>query len=208
MLQCFCTQPGLRCWGVASSDPPEPPDSRQYPPCRGTALRKNRPLVPWSNSRTTFFYHGVGFFMVMLDAGQLFRCAGQHFMCVATGPPVRGDPISQSQPHIPFKPLPPALDPKQPANDQCVDIIWAKAARGIWGLAHVFNNKLFLTRDIMDDDAVPMHFNVPESKPKPKPKPAPKPNAAPKPVPKGQHRQEFRMVYHRKKGFTSKPVEH
>ena len=90
---------------------------------------------------------------------------------------------------------------------QCVDIIWAKAARGVWGLAHVFNNKLFFTRDIMDDDAVPMHFNVPEPKPKPKPKPAPKATAAPKPGPKGQHRQEFRMVYHRKKGFTSQPVE-
>ena len=93
------------------------------------------------------------------------------------------------------------------ANDQCVDIIWAKAARGVWGLAHVFNNKLFFTRDIMDDDAVPKHFNVPEPKPKPKPKPAPKATAAPKPCPKGQHRQEFRMVYHRKKGFTSQPVE-
>ena len=53
----------------------------------------------------------------------------------------------------------------------------------------------------MNDDAVPKHFNVPEPKPKPKPKPAPKPG------PKGQHRQEFRMVYHRKKGFTSQPVE-
>ena len=38
--------------------------------------------------------------------------------------------------------------------------------------------------------------------------PAPKPNAAPKPGPKGQHRQEFRMVYHRKNGFTSELVEH
>ena len=37
--------------------------------------------------------------------------------------------------------------------------------------------------------------------------PAPKATAAPKPGPKGQHRQEFRMVYHRKKGFTSQPVE-
>ena len=61
--------------------------------------------------------------------------------------------------------------------------------------------------DIMDDDAVPKHFNVPEPKPKPKPKPAPKATAAPKPGPKGQHRQEFRMVYHRKEGFTSQPVE-
>ena len=133
--------PGVRVYRRAQVVPP--------PLCLGTALRKNRPLVPRSNSRTTFFCHGIGFFMVLLDAGQLFRCAGQHFMCVATGPPIRGDPISQSQAHIP---LPPALNPKQPANDQCVDIIWAKAAkaaRAVWGLAHVFNNKLFFTRDIM-----------------------------------------------------------
>ena len=51
------------------------------------------------------------------------------------------------------------------------------------------------------------HFNVPEPKPKLKPKPAPKPKAAPKPGPKGQHRKVFRMVYRRKKGFTSEPVE-
>ena len=57
----------------------------------------------------------------------------------------------------------------------------------------------------MDDDAVPKHFNVPEPKPKLKPT---KPNAAPKPGPKGQHGQEFRMAYHRKKGFASEPVEH
>ena len=49
--------------------------------------------------------------MVLVDVGQLFRCVGQHFMCVATGPPIRGDPISQSQSHIPLNPPPPALDP-------------------------------------------------------------------------------------------------
>ena len=81
------------------------------PPCLGTALCKNRSLVPRSNSRTIFFSHGIGFFMVLVDAGQLCRCAGQHFMCVATGPPIRGDPISQLQAHIPLQPLPPALDP-------------------------------------------------------------------------------------------------
>ena len=32
-------------------------------------------------------------------------------MCVTTGPPIRGDPISHSQAHIPLKPPPPALDP-------------------------------------------------------------------------------------------------
>ena len=59
----------------------------------------------------------------------------------------------------------------------------------------------------MDDDAVPKHFSVPEPKPKPKPKPAPKATATPKPGPKGQHRQEYRMVHHRKKGFAPQPVE-
>ena len=53
------------------------------PPCLGTAFRKNRPLVPRSNSRTPFFYCRIGFFVVLVDAGQLFRCAGQHFMCIA-----------------------------------------------------------------------------------------------------------------------------
>ena len=58
-----------------------------------------------------FFYQGSGFFMFLVDVGQLFRCAGHHFMCVTTGPPIRGDPISHSQAHIPLKPLPPALYP-------------------------------------------------------------------------------------------------
>ena len=78
------------------------------PPCPGTTLRKNQPLVPRWNSRITFFTRVVGF---LVDVGQLFRCAGHHFMCVTTGPPIRGDPISHSQAHIPLKPLPPALDP-------------------------------------------------------------------------------------------------
>ena len=53
------------------------------PPCLGTALCKNRLMVPRSNSRTTFLNHSIGFFVVLVDAGQLFRCAGQHFMCIA-----------------------------------------------------------------------------------------------------------------------------
>ena len=50
-----------------------------------------------------FFYQGSGFFMFLVDVGQLFRCAGHHFMCVTTGPPIRGAPISHSQAHIPLK---------------------------------------------------------------------------------------------------------
>ena len=53
------------------------------PPCLGAALRKNCPLVPQSNSRNTFFNHRIAFFMVLVDAGRLFRCAGQHFMRIA-----------------------------------------------------------------------------------------------------------------------------
>ena len=85
---------------------PPPPPRVQEPPCARTA--------PWFRGRIfhiTFFCQGNGFFMVLVDVGHLFRCAGQYFMCVATGPPIRGDPISQSQSHIPLKPLPPALDP-------------------------------------------------------------------------------------------------
>ena len=75
---------------VLGALPPPPPPSRnrlaQEPP-PGSA-------VEFSHH---FFYDGIGFFMVLVDVGQLFRCAGHHFMCVATGPPIRGDPISQSQ---------------------------------------------------------------------------------------------------------------
>ena len=99
-------------------------------------------------------------------------------------------------------------------NDQCVDIIWAKAARGVWGLAHVFNNKLFFTRDIMDDDAVPKHFNVPEPNPKPKPKPAPKPNAFPSLAPawpQGAAQKGIKDGVSQEEGFhvrTSRTLDH
>ena len=96
---------------------PPPPPGVQEPPCARTA--------PWFRGRIfhiTFFCQGNGFFMVLVDVGQLFRCAGQHFMCVAMGPRIRGDPISQSQSHMPLKPPPPHLlstpCPKQPAPDK------------------------------------------------------------------------------------------
>ena len=40
-------------------------------------------------------------------------------------------------------------------------------ARGVCGSAHVFNNKLFFTRDVMDHNAVPKHFKIQEPNPKP-----------------------------------------
>ena len=50
--------------GACGEEVPPPP------PCPGTALRKNRPLVSRSNSRANFFYHRIGFFEVLVDAGQ------------------------------------------------------------------------------------------------------------------------------------------
>ena len=53
------------------------------PPCLGTAVRRNHPLVPWHFPPAAFYAHRIGFFMVTVDARQPFRFAGQHFMCVA-----------------------------------------------------------------------------------------------------------------------------
>ena len=109
------------------------------PVSRNRLMQESPPGSAFKFSHYFFFNHSIGFFVVLVDEGQLFRCAGQDFMCIA----------------------------------------WFA----------VFGSIL-------------------TPKPKLKPKPVPKPKAAPKPGPKGQHRQVFRMVYHRKKGFTSEPVEH
>ena len=80
------------------------------PPCPGDALRKNRPLVSRSNSRTTFFFTtvlGFSWFWWMQDS----YSGVQDNIVLLWAPPSWGDPISQSQAHIPLKPLPPALDP-------------------------------------------------------------------------------------------------
>ena len=61
---------GITLWAQYLRRIPPPP-----PPCLGTALRKNRPLVARSNCHATFFYRRIGFFMVVVDAGQVFRCA-------------------------------------------------------------------------------------------------------------------------------------
>ena len=78
------------------------------------------------------------------------------------------------------------------------DMIWAKAGRGVWGLCHVFENILHLTRDLMEDSAVPLNLSAPK---------VPEPDRAaisarakkgPKP---GGHVQLFRMEQDRDKGF-------
>ena len=78
-------------------------------------------------------------------------------------------------------------------------IIWAKAARGVWGMAHVFDGKLYFTRDHMQGNFIPKNLKLPE------PKPAPKPwaKASSKASSSGEHVQLFCMVYDRKQGFQS-----
>ena len=74
------------------------------------------------------------------------------------------------------------------------------AALGIWGLGHVFEDKLYFTKDIVDDSFVPKN-----RKPKPISKPAAEP--APKPAPKGKHVQLFKIKCKVGKGFYSVPVD-
>ena len=67
--------------------PPPPHPRVQEPPCARTA--------PWFRGRIfhiTFFCQGNGFFMVLVDVGQLFRCAGQHFHVCCYGSPHQGGP--------------------------------------------------------------------------------------------------------------------
>ena len=64
-------------------------------------------------------------------------------------------------------------------KETVVDIIWAKADRGIWGLAHVFDIMLLLTRDLVDSSVIPEGFRFGNRPPKPRAKPMPKAKAAP-----------------------------
>ena len=36
-------------------------------------------------------------------------------------------------------------------EDNDVEVVWAKSARGVWGLGHVFDGKLYSTRDIREE---------------------------------------------------------
>ena len=62
-------------------------------------------------------------------------------------------------------------------EDNDVEVVWAKSARGVWGLGHVFDGKLYFTLDICEvkwirKDLVPPKKLVPA--PKARAKPAPK----------------------------------
>ena len=84
-------------------------------------------------------------------------------------------------------------DDSSDSDDEPVEVVWANAAGGMWGMAHVFDGKLYFTRDHMQGNFIHKNLKLPE------PKLAPKPLA--KASSSGEHVQLFRMVYDRKKGF-------
>ena len=76
-----------------------------------------------------------------------------------------------------------------------MQIVWAKAGRGIWGLGHVYEGKLYFTKDIVADF-------VPRNR-KPKAIPKLEANPAPSPTQEGKHVQLFKMRSKVGKGFYS-----
>ena len=44
-------------------------------------------------------------------------------------------------------------------EDDEMQIVWAKVGRGIWGLGHVFEAKLYFTKYIVDDNFVPRNIS-------------------------------------------------
>ena len=79
--------------GAVSLYPP-PPVSKNHlaqEPTPGSAVKFSH----------HFFYQGSGFFMFLVDVGQLFGYAGHHFMCVTTGPPTGGPYQSLTGAHTP-----------------------------------------------------------------------------------------------------------
>ena len=81
------------------------------------------------------------------------------------------------------------------SDDEPTEVVWAKAARGVWGMAHVFDGKLYFTRDHMQGNFIHKNLKLPERKPAPKP--------SPKASSSDEHVQLFRMAYDRKKGFQA-----
>ena len=99
----------------------------------------------------------------------------------------------------PISDLSSSSDDSSDSDDNPNEVIWAKAARGVWGMAHVFDGKLYFTRDHMQGNFIPKNLKLPE----PKPDPKPRAKASSKASTSGEHVQLFRMVYDRKKGFQS-----
>ena len=85
-------------------------------------------------------------------------------------------------------------------DDRECDVVWAKSGRGVWGLCHVFEDTLYLTRDLMEDSAVPSNLSVPKVSDSDGAATSARAKKSPKP---GEHVQLFRMKRDRNKGFYS-----
>ena len=43
-----------------------------------------------------------------------------------------------------------------------MEVVWAKSARGVWGLGHVFDGKRYFTRDICEEKWIPKDMVPPK----------------------------------------------
>ena len=43
-----------------------------------------------------------------------------------------------------------------------MEVVWAKSAPGVWGLGHVFDGKLYFTRDIFEEKWIPKDLVSPK----------------------------------------------
>ena len=79
-------------------------------------------------------------------------------------------------------------------------MVWAMSRSGVWGLCHVFEDTLYLTRDLMEGNAVPSNLSVPKVSDSDRAATYAGAKKSPKP---GEHVPLFRMKRDRNKGFYS-----
>ena len=114
-------------------------------------------------------------------------------------------------------------------EDTQVEVVWAKSAHGVWGLGHVFDGKLYFSRDICEETWIPKDL-APPKKPVPAPKqagrvaqagtkpaarPAPCSSASsssagathPVPIMQTEHVQQLKVCYSRTHKFFTVPLD-
>ena len=65
-----------------------------------------------------------------------------------------------------------------------LEVVWAKSARGVWGLGHLFDGKLYCTRDVCEEKWIPKDLVSPKKLvPAPKARPKSALEARAKPTP-------------------------
>ena len=101
-------------------------------------------------------------------------------------------------------------------TDSDSEVVWAKSARGTWGLSHTFGDMQYFSRDIPGEKWTPKKLlapTVPKSAPKPAPKfgkqraakpPAARPSIS---VADGEHVQQFKTLWDRKRKLCTVPVQ-